>query len=128
MVKLYKELSSRIDQYNRCIETGNSLWQEKTREALKELTALLPHGSGIESTSIDLEKSNGEKIVIVFSYHFMNDAGFYDGYGDFILTVKPSLQFDFILNISGKDRNQIKDYFYDMFQCALSEEIDKGVK
>jgi hypothetical protein len=53
----------------------------------------------------------------------MNDAGYYDGWTDHIVIVSPS--FDGIdIKISGRNRNDIKDYLHDVFHAALTEEVD----
>ena len=91
---------------------------------LSELDDELPSGSGIDSgCKIDLDSSTSEKIVITFGFHHMNDGGFYDGWTEHKLTVKPSFLFGIDLKISGRDRNQIKDYLYDLFSFELKKEI-----
>jgi len=51
-------------------------------------------------------------------------VGYHDGWTDHQLIVTPSLQFGFHIRITGKDRNQTKDYLHETFQYALSEEVD----
>ena len=48
----------------------------------------------------------------------------YDGWTNHTLTVRASLQFGIDLTISGRNRNQIKEYLYETFQCALTDLID----
>lgn len=55
------------------------------------------------------------------AYHFMNDAGMYDGWEDYKLIVTPSLTGDFDMRITGKNKGDIKEYLYDAFRSALSE-------
>ena len=45
------------------------------------------------------------------------------GLGIFV-TVKPSLIFNIELSISGRDRNWIKEYLYQTYECALREGVD----
>ena len=91
---------------------------------LSDLEDELPSGSGIDSgCKIDLDSSTSEKIVITFGFHHMNDGGYYDGWTEHKLTVKPSFLFGIDLKISGRDRNQIKDYLYDLFSFELKKEI-----
>jgi hypothetical protein len=54
----------------------------------------------------------------------MNDVGMYDGWNDYVITLKPSLVFDFELKIKGVNRNDIKNYMYEYFQDVLSQEIE----
>jgi len=55
----------------------------------------------------------------------MNEHGFYDGWTEHRITVKPSLAFGFELTISGRDRNEIKDYLSDVFYLWLREETEE---
>ena len=99
---LYQQLATRIDAFHRCAETDNAEWYEKHLDAILAMVDYLPHGSGIDGdTRIDLERSNGNKIIITSQYHAMDDNGYYDGWIDFTITVKPSLMFGIELNITG---------------------------
>ena len=75
---------------------------------------------------INLPRSNENKIVIDFSYHFMDTNGFYAGWEDYTLYITPDLSNDFILRITGKDRNDIKEYLYQTFNYALRLDITVG--
>jgi hypothetical protein len=55
----------------------------------------------------------------------MNDGGFYDGWTEHTITVTPSFIGSMNIKISGRDRNQIKDYLHDVFSTALTEEINE---
>ena len=98
----------------------NDEWMGECEDRIYKLEKLLPSGSGIDSgCKIDVEKSSSDKVIITFGYHFMNDAGYYDGWEDYKLIVKPKLWNDFDLRIVGKDRRFIKDYLYDLFDTEL---------
>jgi len=124
--KLYKHLSGTLQAYQNCIKTGNKIWEDKHEEKLNELVKNeMPHGSGIDcGMELDFEKSNPNKLIFNFSFHFMNDNGMYDGWIDYKLTVIPDLYNDFYLNITGRNKQQIKDYLYEIFDYALRQEID----
>ena len=84
----------------------------------------LPSGSGWDcGTKLDYEKSNPDKLVFYGSYHHMNENGMYDGWTEHTIIVTPSLAFGFDVKITGRDRNDIKDYLGEMFQHALSEPV-----
>lgn len=111
--------------WRNCIKSNNSLWEFRHNELLHLIEKnILPSGAGIDSgCKLNFEKSTDMRIVIDFSYHHMNEAGFYDGWTEHSLTITPS--FDGIdLRISGKDRNQIKDYLYDTFHHCLTSKIE----
>ena len=119
--KVYQQLASLVTARENCAKSGNDVWFDKHEEAIETIVNnYMPSGSGFDSgTKIDLDKSTGDKLVFTTSYHHMNDGGYYDGWTDHTVTVKPSLLHGFTLNISGRDRNDFKDYAYDVFQIAL---------
>jgi hypothetical protein len=53
----------------------------------------------------------------------MNETGFYEGWTEHTIRVKPSLAWGFDLSISGPDRDGIKDYIADVFAWWLNEEV-----
>lgn len=121
--KLYKRIASAIVARKNCEASGNAEWFEKWTEKLEEYAKLLPSGSGFDSgTTIDIERSDEKRIILQTSYHHMNDSGYYDGWTEHTITVKASLLFDFVLTISGRDRNDFKEYAYEVFQEILSQE------
>ncbi len=123
--KLYRRLATLVSAYHRCVETKNTLWEEKHEEEIERLVKnFLPSGSGFDSgTTIDIDASTGEKLVFTTSYHHMNDGGYYSGWTEHVVTVRASLQFDKDIKISGRDRNDIKDYIHEEFDRALGEVV-----
>jgi hypothetical protein len=92
----------------------------KHKKTLINLAKLLPSGSGINSgTKIDADRSSGEKVVLTAGFHHMNDSGFYDGWTEHTITIRPA--FDGLnVTISGRDRNQIKEYLCELYDYALT--------
>ena len=129
MRPLYRELASLVCARQNCAKSGNSEWHDRHTERIEELVRNhMPSGSGIDSgTHLDLDKSSEDRLVFRFGYHHMNDCGIYDGWTEHKAIVIPSLQFGFHLNITGRDRNDIKDYLHDVFSAALSEEVGEPV-
>lgn len=130
---LYQELAARIIQRRNCINSNNQEWLKKTEEAIESLVSYLPHGSGIDSgTNLDLEASDGRhRIVLHTSFHHMDEGGMYDGWTDHTITVRPDLSFGLDLTISGRDRNEIKDYLHEVYHGALTDDtwwIDREFK
>jgi len=132
--KLYEHIASATQARLNCLadekRTGKAHdWTARHESTIEELTKLLPSGSGIDSgVAFDFEKSTGEKLVFHFGFHHMDEMGGYDGWTDHTLTVKPSLHFGINLSISGRDRNQIKEYLHELFSCALTELVDYDEK
>lgn len=124
--KVITELAVLIDARNRSIERNNTEWITKHEDRIHEIEKnYLPHGSGIDSgCTIDLDRSTGEKIIINTSFHHMNDAGMYDGWTDHKVIVTPSLIHGIDIHITGRDRNMIKDYLYQVFDMDLNTEME----
>jgi hypothetical protein len=98
-------------------------WQEKWRNRLDRLQDMLPSGSGIDNgTKIDFDRSSESKIVLTAGYHHMNDGGYYDGWTDHTITIRPTFR-GIDITISGRNRNEIKDYLHDVYHTALTDVI-----
>ena len=130
MRKRYQVIATAVQARINCMKDDNQdanriEWTERWTDVIERETAQLPSGSGIDSApKFDFDASTPEKLVFTFGYHHMNENGMYDGWTEHSLIVTPSLQFGFHLRITGKDRKQIKDYLYEIFQSALSEEVE----
>lgn len=86
----------------------------------------MPSGSGIDcGTRLDIAASTPEKLVFKTAYHHMNSGGFYDGWTQHRIIVKPSLGFGLRISISGPDRNDVKDYLHECFDQALRAEVEE---
>jgi hypothetical protein len=118
-----KTLASAIDARKRCEQNKNVEWFNKWTEQIKDIEDnYLPSGSGIDSgCNVDLDKSTGEKVVISTAYHHMNDVGMYDGWTEHRVIVKASLMHDIDIQITGANRNDIKEYLHEVFYTAFME-------
>lgn len=118
---LYRAIAAAIAARNNCIKAWNAEGVDKWENRLTNLTDLLPQGSGFDNgTTIDLDESRSERLVLFTSFHHMDENGFYDGWTDHRITIVPSLQFDFNIRIGGRNRNDIKEHMYEVFRVALS--------
>lgn len=115
-----QELASLCQARHNCVKAGNSDWfTNHTDLILAIVKNYLPSGSGIDNgTKIDLEKSNGEKLVFNTAFHHMDEHGYYDGWSEHVVTVKASFQ-GIDLKISGRNRNDIKEYLHETYALAL---------
>ena len=133
---LYREIASIVDARRQVLErfkaTGidDGNWFDKHSQALEYIERnLLPSGSGIDSgTTIDLDASHADKLVLKTSYHHMNDGGYYDGWTEHTAIVTGSLTSDFDLRITGPNRNEIKDYLHDVYWTALDADCTVGLE
>jgi hypothetical protein len=123
---LYSRIANLLMSIDNCEKSGNTEWHVRHSDTLNALVKKhMPHGSGFDNgTHFAWEKSNSEKLVFETSFHHMNENGYYDGWSDHTITVKPSLTFGFNMTVSGKNRNEIKDYIGDVFYDALRTEVE----
>ena len=128
--KLYKHLARKMDAYIRCMETPDNDFTNKHKESIETLVyQYMPSGSGIDAgINFDFTNSTANKLVLTFSYHHMDESGYYDGWTEHKLIVTPSLAFGFDMKITGRDKNATKDYLYQTFDYALRLEVEAQIK
>lgn len=103
----------------------NAQWGPIARKRLDQLVNMLPSGCGIDCGT-KLVSASASRIVLECSFHHMNDCGYYDGWTEHRITVRPT--FDGMeLTISGRNRNDIKEYLHEVYALALSENIVESV-
>lgn len=121
---LYQRLATLLGACENCRKSGNQEWLDKHTGHLDQLVRdHLPGGSGFDSgTRLD-DQSTSERLVFNTSFHHMHESGMYDGWTDHTVVVRPSLPFGFTLRVTGRDRNNIKDYIGEMFDQALRTTI-----
>ena len=121
-------LASTCDARLRCTKhlDTHKEWYDRHEDTIESIVSdFLPHGSGIDSgVKFNFEHSTGEKLVLDTAFHHMDENGYYDGWSNHTITVRPSLRFGFTLSISGRNRNDIKDYLSDVFHADLSQTIE----
>jgi hypothetical protein len=127
-MRIYQALAGHFIAYLNCLEKGNSEWQEKHKEKIEEIVEkYLPHGSGIDNgNSFDFDNSREDKLIINSSYHRMDENGFYDGWIDYQVVIRPSLTANGInLDVKGRfgKHQDLKDYLGDIYYEALTAEI-----
>jgi hypothetical protein len=121
-MNILQQIASTIQAIDYCEKNGKNF--PKHYDTLRELENSLPHGAGIDNgVKIDRENSSQDKIVLTFSYHHMNDGGYYVGWSDYKIAIRPTFA-GFDMKITGKNVNDIKDYLYDVFDVALREELE----
>ena len=124
-MKLFAQIASRLEARANCEKSANWEWEQRHRNTVQDwVKDFMPSGSGIDSgTKIDLDASKPDKLVFTFGYHHMNEGGFYDGWTEHKAIVTPSLAHEYDLRITGRDRNQIKEYLYEVFNHALNQTV-----
>lgn len=118
------ELSKYIAAWHNCRKENNP-FEGYWHESIEAICANLPSGSGIDNgMKFNFEKSGENKLVFDFSFHHMNENGYYDGWTEHVLTVTPHFSYGFDLKISGRDKNEVKDYLYQLFQEVFTTSND----
>ncbi len=95
----------------------------KCGEVIAHIMESAPHGSGFDvGTKLDTERCTRSKLVFSTSFHHMNDVGMYDGWTEHTVTIYA--KFDGVeINVSGRNRNGIKDHIGDVFHEWLDQSI-----
>ncbi len=125
---LFRHLSSKLNAAENCRKSGNGPWQIRHESSIWQLVKdFMPSGSGIDTGTKLADESTSEKLVFTFGYHHMNEGGMYDGWTEHKAIVTPSLQFGYTLKITGRDRNQIKEYLHEVFDSALTLQLEETV-
>jgi hypothetical protein len=117
-----QELAKALQAYRICCERDNTEWEHKWRETIDYIISDLPSGSGIDcGTKLSEDECTATKIVLLTSFHHMNDSGYYDGWTEHKIIITPSFD-GFDMRITGRDRNDIKDYLCEVYDSALSQQ------
>jgi hypothetical protein len=125
---LVREFSSLLTAIGNCEKSANTEWLDRHSARMTALEdRYLPHGSGIDGAPCRLDVTRSKPNRLVFApadFHHMNDCGMYDGWTEHEVIVTPSLAFGVDVRITGRDRSEIKDYLREVFEQALTREID----
>lgn len=125
MTTVYQALARAIDAMRASQESGNHEWIARHRDSAESIVREhLPHGSGVDDgVHIDWKRSGPDRLVLLTSFHHMDEYGRYDGWTDHTIKVTPSLAHEINLVVTGRNRNDIKDYLGELFYDALTEEV-----
>ena len=78
---VYSHIASLLIAMDNCSKSGNSEWLAKHEQSIESLIEeSMPSGSGVDcGTKLDMDRSRPDRLVFTFSYHHMNENGYYDG-------------------------------------------------
>jgi hypothetical protein len=115
--EVYQKMASKLQAIQNCEAKHDSEWRGRHEADLLDMVKEhMPRGSGCDSgTHLLMQESTPEKLVFQCDFHHMNDGGYYDGWTEHKVIITPSLGFDFNVRVTGRDRNQIKDYLAELF-------------
>lgn len=117
-------LASTVQAMHNCIASDNHEWRDKHEATIRQLVDdFMPSGSGWDNgTTLDMAKSNCNRLVFTGAYHHMDEAGGYAGWTEHEITVTPAFG-GFHVKVGGRNRNDIKDYLSDLFLGCLSSVV-----
>ena len=114
--KFYSRVSNLLVARNNCLSTNNEFARSHEERLEQLVKQYLPRGSGFDSgTKFVWEESNRNKLVFATAFHHMNEGGYYDGWTEHKVIITPDLLFGYNIKITGKNRNDIKEYMYQCF-------------
>jgi hypothetical protein len=114
------KLAGTIQAYQNCIKSGNKEWEETHLDVINEMCSNLPHGSGIDGKcEVMFPESTANKIQIFVEFHHLDENGYYDGWTEHRLYITPTFGY-FNINISGRNKNGIKEYLSDLFYSVFT--------
>lgn len=120
-MKKIQAIACALAAQKNCLQSGNLEWRDRWGNELHKLTLALPSGSGFDcGTTIMRPESTDRRVVLETSFHHMDDAGGYDGWTAHLVVVTPSFD-GFDLRVTGRNRNDIKEYIADVFYGALGQ-------
>jgi len=127
-MKTYQTIATSIQAKENCADNSNNEWFDKWDDRIESIMKTVPSGSGFDAgTTIHLSSmvfdkfNHTDRLCFSTSFHHMNENGFYDGWTEHIITIRPDWN-DFDIKISGRNKNDIKDYICEIFSDWLSSE------
>lgn len=128
-MKVYEAIARTLDALRR-VEANTERYGHDVaathRERLDTLCKnYLPSGSGFDNGTSLSDESKPERLVFSTGFHHMTE-GMYDGWTNHSVVVTPSLMFGLNLRVTGRNRNEIKEYIAEVFGYDLEQEIKEG--
>lgn len=119
--KLYEVLAGKLNALRNTRKTGNTVWETKHEGAIGLLLESMPSGSGFDNgTRLAEGACTDEMLVFETAFHHMHESGMYDGWTEHKVIVTPSFIGGFNIRVTGKNRNDIKEYIAESFHNALT--------
>lgn len=115
-----EKLASKLEARRRCIQTGNMEWTLKHNNSIITLMEEAPRGSGLDQgITLQYDDSGDERLVFRTAFHHMDENGYYDGWTEHRVTVRPGFT-GLRITILGPNRNEIKNYLHEVFHHWLT--------
>ena len=120
---ILRAFSEALQAMRNCEKSGNAEWHGRWSSYIAKLQAELPHGSGLDGkVEFIIDKCNATRVVIFAEFHHMDSNGYYDGWTDHEIIVTAT-HCGLCIDVTGRDRNGIKDYLAELFYDALTRPV-----
>lgn len=113
--RLHQALTAREN----CERRGNTEWHARWTERIGAILDGAPSGSGFDNGTQLLDWT-ADRVRFTTAFHHMDDGGGYAGWTEHTVTVTPTFS-GMAITVSGRDRNEIKDYIGQTFDAWLTE-------
>lgn len=133
-------LAAYSQAFDNCAHSDNQEWREIWRGKITEIMDNAPAGSGIDhgtklcfdgcctSSSTRLSSTawgtslgkHSDRLFFHVDFHHLNEDGYYVGWTEHTVVVSPDWE-GITIHISGRDRNQIKEYLHEVYSYWLNE-------
>lgn len=89
---VYRAIASANNARMNCIANGNAEWKVRHTQKIEQLVReYLPSGSGYDNdTKIDFDCSSNDELIFRTSFHHMDENGYYCGWSNHKVIVRPS--------------------------------------
>ncbi len=125
-MKRYQQIASVLLAADNCGKSGNKEWQDRHESKIFQVVRdHMPSGSGFDSGPTLDDASTPQRLVFNTSFHHMDEWGGYAGWTEHQVIITPCLWSGFNIRVTGRDRNDIKEYIAEAFQTALDADIDQ---
>lgn len=124
MMPLYRIIAYAMEALENCKRHDNKLWEDHWSLLVDMGVGLLPHGGGFDDyPKLTREVAKQDYLVFHGSYHEMNSHGFYVGWRDYRVVVKPSFVHGLTVRVTGAGK-ALGEYIHEVFHSALVTEYD----
>lgn len=119
---LYAAIAQLTQAIVNCERADNIEWLDKHIENRAALIRdYMPSGAGFdEGTHLVECKTTPDRLVFTANFHHMDENGSYTAWTHHTVVVTPSFAGGFDVRVTGRDRNNIKEYIIDTFSDALN--------
>lgn len=128
MATVAQALYAAIVARENCQNSGNAIWLANWSKYIADIMDTAPSGSGIDNGTRLIndcdelgKRTKPNCLRFDVDFHHMSEHGYYDGWTSHVVTVRPTFH-GISVDISGRDRNGIKEYLGEVMCSWLTSE------